>query len=61
MAVERVGPGVTAQAGMIGPLSTIALSIALLGEPFTPWMAAGTILVLGGIWLLAPWKAAAPD
>jgi drug/metabolite transporter (DMT)-like permease len=60
MALERVGPGVTAQTGMIGPLSTIALSIALLDEPFTSWMAAGTALVLAGIWLLAPWKTTTP-
>ena len=53
MAVERVGAGVTAQMGMVGPLSTILLSTTLLGEPFTIWMAAGTALVLGGIWLLA--------
>jgi drug/metabolite transporter (DMT)-like permease len=57
MALERVGPGVTAQTSMIGPISTIALSIIILGEPFTPWMAGGTVLVLAGIWLLAPWKA----
>jgi drug/metabolite transporter (DMT)-like permease len=38
---------------MIGPLSTIALGVLILGEPFTPWVAAGTVLVLGGIWLLA--------
>jgi drug/metabolite transporter (DMT)-like permease len=37
---------------MIGPLSTIIMSIVLLGEPFTGWMAAGTTLVLAGIWLL---------
>ncbi|HEY5809136.1 MAG TPA: DMT family transporter [Povalibacter sp.] len=53
LAVERVGAGVTAQVGMIGPLSTIAMSILLLGEPFTVWMAAGTVMVFAGIWLLA--------
>lgn len=56
MAVERVGAGVTAQTGMIGPLSTIMLSVVLLAEPFTVWMAAGTLLVLSGIWLLTRWK-----
>lgn len=56
LAIERVGAGVTAQVGMIGPLSTIAMSILILGEPFTVWMAAGTVLVLVGIWLLARWK-----
>jgi drug/metabolite transporter (DMT)-like permease len=49
MAIERVGPALTAQAGMVGPLSTILLGVWLLGEPFTAWVAAGTGLVLAGI------------
>jgi drug/metabolite transporter (DMT)-like permease len=53
MAIERIGAAMASQAGMIGPLSTIALSVAILGEPFTAWLALGTGLVLGGIWLLA--------
>jgi drug/metabolite transporter (DMT)-like permease len=53
MAVERVGATVTAQTGMIGPLATIGMGVVLLGEPFTPWVALGTALVLLGIWLLA--------
>ena len=52
MAIERIGATLTAQAGTIGPLSTILLAIVVLGEPFTPWVAAGTGLVLAGIWLL---------
>ena len=53
MAIERVGASVAAQAGMIGPLSTILMGVLILGEPFTAWVAAGTALVLVGIWLLA--------
>jgi drug/metabolite transporter (DMT)-like permease len=53
MAVERIGATMTAQTGMIGPLSTILLGVLVLGEPFTAWVAAGTVLVLAGIWLLA--------
>jgi drug/metabolite transporter (DMT)-like permease len=52
MAIERIGASLTAQAGTIGPLSTILLAVILLGEPFTAWVAAGTVLVLVGIWLL---------
>ena len=52
MAIERVGPSTTAQAGMIGPLSTILMGVWLLGEPFTAWIALGTLFVLGGIGLL---------
>lgn len=52
MAIERIGATLTAQAGTVGPLSTILMAIVILGEPFTPWVAAGTALVLAGIWLL---------
>lgn len=55
-AVERIGAPLTAQAGMIGPLSTIFMSVLILGEPFTGWVAAGTLLVLLGVWLLTRWK-----
>jgi len=53
MAIERVGASVAAQTGMVGPLSTIIMGIAILDEPFTGWIVAGTVLVLAGIWLLA--------
>jgi drug/metabolite transporter (DMT)-like permease len=52
LAIERIGASLTAQAGTIGPLSTILMAVILLGEPFTAWIAAGTVLVLAGIWLL---------
>jgi drug/metabolite transporter (DMT)-like permease len=53
MAIERIGAAMASMAGMIGPLSTIAMSVWILGEAFTAWIAAGTLLVLAGIWLLA--------
>jgi drug/metabolite transporter (DMT)-like permease len=53
MAIERIGATLAAQAGTIGPLSTILLAVLILGEPFTIWVAVGTVLVLVGIWLLA--------
>jgi drug/metabolite transporter (DMT)-like permease len=56
LAIQRVGATVAAQAGIIGPLATIFLSVLILGEPFTAWIAAGTVLVLLGIWLLTRWK-----
>lgn len=61
MAIERIGAGVTSQIGMVGPLSTITMGILLLGEPFTLWIAAGTVLVMFGIWLLARKPQAAPS
>ena len=56
LAIERVGATLAAQTGMIGPMSTIAMSVLLLGEPFTAGLAAGTALVVAGIWLLATWR-----
>ncbi len=53
MAIERVGATVAAQTGMVGPVSTIVMSVVILGEPFTAWIAAGSVLVLTGIWMLA--------
>ena len=58
MAIERIGPALTAQLGMIGPVSTIALGVLLLGEPFTAWIAAGSACVLGAVWLLT-WQGPA--
>ncbi len=60
LAVERIGAPLTAQMSSIGPVATIFLSVLILDEPFTPWVAAGTALVLLGIWLLTRWKAVPP-
>lgn len=51
MAIERIGPALSAQTGMVGPLSTILMGVLLLGEPFTGWIAAGTALVIAGIYV----------
>lgn len=56
MAIERIGPALSSQVGMVGPLATIALGVYLLGEPFTVWILAGTALVLLGVGLLARWR-----
>jgi drug/metabolite transporter (DMT)-like permease len=56
MAVARVGAPVAAQTSIIGPVSTIFLSVFLLDEPFTRWVLAGTVLALAGVWLLTRWK-----
>jgi drug/metabolite transporter (DMT)-like permease len=56
LAIERLGATLAAQVGMVGPISTILMGVMILGEPFTPWVAAGTLLVLGGVWLLAKWR-----
>ena len=56
MAIERIGAAISAQIGMVGPLSTILMGVVILGEPFTALMALGTVLVLSGIWLLTTWR-----
>jgi drug/metabolite transporter (DMT)-like permease len=53
LAIERIGATLTAQTGMIGPISTILMGVLILGEPMNAWVAAGTLAVLAGIWLLA--------
>jgi drug/metabolite transporter (DMT)-like permease len=55
MAIERIGPGLTAQTGMIGPMSTLLMGVWILGEPFNAWIIAGTVLVLSGVfWVTRP-------
>jgi drug/metabolite transporter (DMT)-like permease len=53
MAVERIGPSLAAQSGMVGPLSTILMGVVILGEPFTAWIAAGSVLVIAGIFVFS--------
>jgi drug/metabolite transporter (DMT)-like permease len=58
LAIARIGAPLAAQCGMAGPVATVALGVLVLGEAFTPWEAAGTALVLLGIWMLGPANAA---
>ena len=58
MAIERIGSGLAAQTGMIGPMSTIAMGVWLLDEPFNAWIIAGTVLVVAGVLVVTRQKAA---
>lgn len=49
MAIERIGAGLTAQVGMVGPMSTVIMGVLILGEPFNAWVLMGTALVLLGV------------
>jgi drug/metabolite transporter (DMT)-like permease len=53
MAIERIGPALSAQSGMVGPLATLLMGVLILGEPFTAWIAAGTVLVIAGIFVFS--------
>jgi drug/metabolite transporter (DMT)-like permease len=57
MAIERIGPGLTSQIGMIGPMSTLTMGAFLLNETFNLWILMGTVLVLGGVF----WVTKAPQ
>lgn len=52
-AVACIGPGASAQMGMLGPVSLLPLGYFLLDEPVSTIQLAGTALVLSGIGLLA--------
>lgn len=60
LGVARAGAGAAAQAGMIGPVSTLLLAWWWLAEPITMLQLAGTGLVLVGIvWLSLPTRVRA--
>ena len=50
--MRRRPPGLAAQTGMIGPMSTLLMGVFILGEPMNGWIAIGTVLVLGGVFLV---------
>lgn len=49
MAVQRLGSALASQIGMVGPVSTIVMSLLILGEPMGPWQVVGTVLVMLGV------------
>lgn len=59
MAIERIGSGLAAQIGMVGPMSTIAMGVWILGEPFNSWILAGTVLVVAGVLVVSRQKVSA--
>ena len=50
--VKRIGSALAAQVSMLGPVSTIVLSMWLLNEPMGVWQTLGTVLVLAGVLLV---------
>ncbi|WP_243655691.1 DMT family transporter [Roseateles saccharophilus] len=52
LAIARIGAPLSAQVGMVGPMSTILMGFLILGEPMNAWIALGTLLVLGGVFLV---------
>lgn len=52
MAVQRLGSAMASQIGMVGPVSTIVMSLLILGEPMGPWQVAGTVMVMLGVFVV---------
>ncbi len=52
VAINRVGSPLVAQAGILGPVSTLFMGWAVLSEPITLLQIGGMILVMGAMWLL---------
>ncbi|MCE4557490.1 DMT family transporter [Roseateles cellulosilyticus] len=52
LAISRIGAPLSSQVGMVGPMSTILMGYAILGEPMNAWIAVGTGLVLAGVFLV---------
>lgn len=61
MAIERIGAGLSAQVGMVGPFSTILMGVVLLDEPFNAYVVVGTAFVLTGIFVFTRSKAQPPE
>ena len=53
LAIARIGAPLSSQVGMIGPMSTLIMGVLILGEPMNAWIAVGTGLVLGGVFLVS--------
>jgi drug/metabolite transporter (DMT)-like permease len=52
IAINRIGSPLVAQAGILGPVSTLFMGWAVLSEPITALQIGGMILVIGAMWLL---------
>jgi drug/metabolite transporter (DMT)-like permease len=53
LAIARIGAPLSSQVGMVGPMSTLIMGVLILGEPMNAWIAVGTLLVLGGVFLVS--------
>ena len=48
-----VGAGAMgSQIGMVGPVSTILMSLLILGEPMGAWQVVGTVMVMLGVFVV---------
>lgn len=59
LGIERLGAGLAAQVGMVGPMSTLMMAAVFLDEPLTAWVLGGTVLVMAGVFVCTRSPAAA--
>ena len=59
IAINRIGSPLVAQAGILGPVSTLFMGWIVLSEPITWIQVGGMSLVMGAMWLLV--RNNAPD
>jgi drug/metabolite transporter (DMT)-like permease len=52
-AIERLGPSLASQIGMIGPMSTMLMGYWFLNEPIHAMIGLGTLLVMGGVFMVS--------
>ncbi len=52
-AIERLGPSLASQIGMIGPMSTVLMGYWFLNEPIQAVIGLGTLLVMGGVFMVS--------
>lgn len=52
IAINRIGSPLVAQAGILGPVSTLLMGWIVLSEPITWMQIGGMSLVMGAMWLL---------
>lgn len=50
LAIRRLGSGEAALIGTTGAMFTIILGWIVLGDPWSVWQLAGTLLVMAGVW-----------
>ena len=64
VAINRIGSPLVAQAGILGPVSTIFMGYIFLSEPITWMQISGMTLVIAAMWLLVrndPTNKKSPD
>ncbi len=53
--IKKVGSGNASIIGSVGPIATIIMANVFLGEILNRWQIAGTLIVLGGVFMIS-WK-----